>query len=36
MTREIRGAAEALSIAVHDHVIVGNERCLSFRHEGLL
>jgi len=36
MTREIRGAAAALSIILHDHIIVGNERCLSFRREGLL
>jgi len=36
MTREIRGAAAALSIVLHDHIIVGNERCLSFRREGLL
>ena len=36
MTREIRGAAAALSIVLHDHIIVGSERCLSFRREGLL
>jgi DNA repair protein RadC len=36
MTREIRGAAAALSIALHDHVIIGNDRWLSFRREGLL
>jgi DNA repair protein RadC len=36
MTKEIRGAAAALSIAVHDHVIIGNDRWLSFRREGLL
>jgi len=36
MTREIGTAAAALSIALHDHVIIGNERWLSFRREGLL
>jgi len=36
MTREIRTAAATLSIALHDHVIVGGDRCLSFRREGLL
>ena len=36
MTREIRDAARALSVTLHDHVIVGNGRWLSFRREGLL
>lgn len=36
MTRDIREAAKALSIVVHDHVIVGNGRWTSFRREGLL
>ena len=36
MTREIKGAAAALSIVLHDHVVVGNGRWLSFRTEGLL
>ncbi len=36
MTREIRDAARPLSVALHDHVIVGNGRWLSFRREGLL
>jgi DNA repair protein RadC len=36
MTRDIRAAAQALSIVLHDHVIVGNGRWLSFRQEGLL
>ena len=36
MTQEIRNAASALSIVLHDHVIVGNGRWLSFRQEGLL
>jgi DNA repair protein RadC len=35
-TREIRSAAEALRIVLHDHVIVARDRCLSFRQEGLL
>lgn len=36
MTREIKRAADVLSITLHDHVIVGNGRWLSFRREGLL
>jgi len=36
MTREIKAAAAALSIVLHDHVIVGNGRCLSLRTEGLM
>src|SRR5271165_6560984 len=36
MTREVKSAAAALSIVLHDHVIVGNGRWLSFRREGLL
>lgn len=36
MTREIKSALEALSIVIHDHIIVGNGVCLSFRKEGLL
>ena len=36
MTQEIRQAARALSITLHDHVIVGNGRWLSLRQEGLL
>jgi DNA repair protein RadC len=36
MTREVKLAATALSIVLHDHVVVGNGRWLSFRQEGLL
>ena len=36
MTREIRSAAQVLGVVLHDHVIVGNGRWLSFRREGLL
>jgi DNA repair protein RadC len=36
MTREVKAAAAALSIVLHDHVIVGNGKWLSFRREGLL
>jgi DNA repair protein RadC len=36
MTGEVRRAAEALGLAVHDHLIVGKGRVLSFRREGLL
>ena len=36
MTKEIKHAANALSILLHDHVIVGNGQWLSFRKAGLL
>ena len=36
MTQEVKRAASALSITLHDHVIIGNGRWLSFRQEGLL
>ncbi len=36
MTRDIKAAAAALSIVLHDHIVVGNGRWLSFRKEGLL
>jgi DNA repair protein RadC len=36
MTREIKAAAGALAIVLHDHVVIGNGRWLSFRTEGLL
>jgi DNA repair protein RadC len=36
MTREVKAAAAVLSVALHDHVIVGSGRWLSFRCEGLL
>ncbi len=36
MTKEVQAAASALSIVLHDHVIIGNGRWLSFRKEGLL
>lgn len=36
MTRQIINAAAALSIEVHDHLIIGQSRELSFRAEGLL
>ncbi len=36
MTKEVRAAAEVLSIVLHDHLIVGNGRWFSFRREGLL
>ena len=36
MTREVQKAAAALGIALHDHVIGGNGRWLSFRQQGLL
>ena len=36
MTRQIDAAAGALSLTLHDHIIVGRSRELSFRAEGLL
>jgi DNA repair protein RadC len=36
MTQEIKRAAGTLGVVVHDHVIVGNGRWLSFKREGLL
>jgi len=36
MTARIAAAADALSIRVHDHLIIGKSRELSFRAEGLL
>lgn len=36
MTAEIRKAGEILSIALHDHVIIGRGAWFSFRREGLL
>ncbi|HEY0205861.1 MAG TPA: DNA repair protein RadC [Acetobacteraceae bacterium] len=36
MTQEIKAALATLSVLVHDHVIVGNGRWLSFREKGLL
>src|SRR6478672_11559629 len=36
MTEQIRAAAAALSIVLHDHIVIGNGRWLSFRKEGLL
>jgi DNA repair protein RadC len=36
MTREVKVAAAVLSIALHDHVIVGNGQWFSFRREGAL
>ncbi|MGH7043664.1 MAG: RadC family protein [Acetobacteraceae bacterium] len=36
MTRDVKTAATALGLALHDHVIVGNGRWCSLRREGLL
>jgi DNA repair protein RadC len=36
MTQEIKAAAATLGVVLHDHLIVGNGRQLSFRREGLL
>ena len=36
MTRQIEAAAQALGITVHDHLIIGKSRELSFRAKGLL
>ena len=36
MTQQIKAAAEALSIMLHDHIVIGNGCWFSFRKEGLL
>ncbi len=36
MTRDVQRAAAAMSVLLHDHIIVGNGRWTSFRQEGLL
>lgn len=36
MTRAVVHALAAVGVTVHDHVIVGKHRCLSFRAQGLL
>jgi len=36
MTREVKAAASALGIVLHDHLIIGRGRHVSFRREGLL
>ena len=36
MTRQVEQAAAALGITLHDHLIIGRERELSFRAKGLL
>jgi DNA repair protein RadC len=36
MTQQIKAATGALSIVLHDHIVVGNGRWLSFLKEGLL
>ncbi len=36
MTQQIKAAAAALSIVLHDHIVIGSGRWLSFHKEGLL
>ena len=36
MTQEVKAAASVLSVLLHDHIIIGNGRWLSFRQQGLL
>ena len=36
MTAQVETAARALGLVLHDHLIIGRERELSFRAEGLL
>ena len=36
MTKDVKAAATAVGVALHDHVIVGNGRWCSLRREGLL
>jgi DNA repair protein RadC len=36
MTREIKAAAEALGITIHDHLVIGRKGHASFRSLGLI
>ncbi|MGE0224300.1 MAG: DNA repair protein RadC [Acetobacteraceae bacterium] len=36
MTREVKRAAEALGLVLHDHIVIGGERWVSFRAQDLL
>jgi len=36
MTRQVRDAAKAVDIALHDHLVIGQGRHASFRALGLL
>ena len=36
MTREVKIAAEALGISIHDHLVIGRKGHTSFRSPGLL
>ena len=36
MTEEVRRAAEALGLVLHDHVVIGKSGEVSFRAEGYL
>jgi DNA repair protein RadC len=36
MTHQLRSAAEALGLALHDHLIIGHGKHASFRSLGLL
>jgi DNA repair protein RadC len=36
MTRKIQNAAKALRIELHDHLVIGHGRHVSFRAKGLL
>jgi DNA repair protein RadC len=36
MTRQVKQAASALAIALHDHVVIGNGKWVSFHQQGLL
>jgi DNA repair protein RadC len=36
MTREVKAAVATLGIVVHDHLIMGNGKHLSFQRKGLL
>jgi DNA repair protein RadC len=36
MTAQVKAAAEALGITLHDHIVIGKSREQSFRSAGLL
>ncbi len=36
MTREVRDAGSAVGVALHDHLIVGRDGCVSLKSMGLI
>lgn len=36
MTQQVKAALGSIGVTLHDHVVVGADRCASFRQMGLL